>query len=1168
MHVVAKTLLLCLIGMVALRPLNAETVTLAPAAGVTTNVLHLFTGDTSVDVAGPGTVLLNPANSHTGGTTLSGGTLEISGNVASGSYSPVGSGSFTISGGTLRGSGSLARDIAGTGAATIEAPNGWTWTGDNTFSAAATVADGTLEIAAGETAFRSGLTVADGAFVSVTGGALGISMASGVGKGTLAINGGTIVNLCANPTLTSNAFNWLLDSLTVKIGPGGLMFKDGGTTTECPRIDSTLSAVAAEAGETALGVTFDGGKWGYYADHTYEGPTIIKNGASLFIGGAGSIPSGSDVMVDGTSQFRIGSTAKTVSSLTLEEGATLGFASTTRSLTVSGSVTLPASAKIALYNVNNPGTAAKNTEDTYAVLKVPAAYADALRAVRWTCATATSGKSYNFSVATIGSTATLSMTIATAPEAGTDITVAAGETLAVAGAVSVGSGNITVDGTMIVPGTLDGTAAGGTVTVNNGGVLDVTGNIRLSSVSGGRFDLYVNDGGTLRAREIDVNPKFEEMAAHSIHFDGATVQLVADGADNNNYSYFTQCASVYIGAGGVTIDLSQWDAEGKTDWYRFSCQGHMDTDPALNGAPDGGITVRGTRDGKAIFYVGSGLFGATLNGGIRVEEGGKISAGENALADDSVTLLPGSMFKAYNKTTTSAIQALTVGEANGSEPVALQSGTYASGPALKVEELSVLSPVEFSTAGYKSASGVWNNDAAAKPGVYTALVYRAVSPALDTSLFRVPAQYASDYSLSAETVALTEGDYAGYTALVLTVAESAVVHDDLEIKGNDAVTISSDATYGNIYVGDLDVVGAPVLTLNGGNVKASTFHLAYQPADGKDATEKHTVSYVQNGGSMAVNAIWSHYRGSDAQKGRVYAEITVNDGLLAVSGDCQFGLNRTRQGYSTTFAMNGGTATVGGNMLLTAYSGEAHAPQGIVLMNAGMLSVGGTIDISSCTNNAGAAYKLDGGLFLRGGVLSAKNITQGAARAPWQRLVFDGGTYAPNAAAAGQTMSGLTTAHVSTNGAIVSTEKLPVGATYTIAQDLLTDPGLVGAADGGFTKRGAGTLALSGANTFTGPTVVEAGTLAISSASAVSDNVRVANGAALDLGGADIAIANVAASGVVENGSLTVARALVLVAGGSLLAVDGDLTLSPGAELISPPLAPMPMHVFGRQLPP
>ena len=70
----------------------AETVTLAPAAGVTTNALQLFTGDTAVEIAGPGTVTLNPANSHTGGTTLSGGTLELSGNIAAGDHSPVGAG--------------------------------------------------------------------------------------------------------------------------------------------------------------------------------------------------------------------------------------------------------------------------------------------------------------------------------------------------------------------------------------------------------------------------------------------------------------------------------------------------------------------------------------------------------------------------------------------------------------------------------------------------------------------------------------------------------------------------------------------------------------------------------------------------------------------------------------------------------------------------------------------------------------------------------------------------------------------------------------------------------------------------------------------------------------------------------------------------------------------
>ena len=1129
-----------LLAGAAVKAAVAATVTIAPPAGVTTNVMQFFAGDTAVEIVGPGTVALNPANAHTGGTTLSGGTLLLNGTF-DGVTSPVGAGTFTVAGGTLSGSGTFPRDITGTGAATIEAPGGggWAWTGNNVFSAATTVANGTLEIADGETSFGGGLTVADGASVSVTGGTLGLSSASGVGTGAIVINGGTLKNVSTvSGSDNVNYFEWLADSVSVSIGAEGAVFKDGGTTAFYAQIKTPLAS-SVEQGQPAAGVTFDGGNWGLYAAMAYDGPTILKNGAKLFFANAGTLPPSSAVTVGTGSELRNGNTHKDISSLTIEEGGIIGVNNAKR-FTVTGSVVLPKSAKVALYNGNYPYSGDLTKNGTYAVLRVPAAYADALRAVRWTCATATSGKSYTFAVTMSGDTATLSMMIATAPAAGADIAVAAGETLAVAGAVSVGSGNITVNGTMIVPGTLDGTAADGTVTVNDGGVLDVTGNIRPSNAASGRFDLYVNEGGTLRARQINVSSSLEATAASSIHFDGATVYPIA-AASGDDYRYFPNFATGYIGAKGVTFDLSDWDADGRTGWYRFSCMGHLDTDPALNGAPDGGITVCGKPDGTAIFYFGTGLNGATLNGGVTVEAGGKISAGDAALADDSVRLLPGSMFKSYNTSFVVAVQSLTVGAANGTEPVALQTGTFATGPALKVEDLSVLSPVEFLTAGYKTSTSVWRQEnAAAHPGVYTAIVYRTVSPALDTSLFRLPAEYAGDYSLSVETVALTEGDFTGYTALVLTV--TATVRDDLELKNNAIVTLSSDATYGDIYIGDFKEVGSPTLTLENGDITASTLHLAYLPADGKDSSEKHTVSYVQNGGSMTVNAIRTHYRGSDSQAGRVYAEITVNDGTLAVSGDCQFGLNRTRQGYSTTFAMNGGTATVGGNMLLTAYSGEAHAPQGIVLMNAGMLSVDGTIDISSCTNSAGATYKLDGGLFLRGGVLSAKNITQGAARTPWQRFVFDGGVYAPNAAADGQTMSGLTTAHVSTNGAIVSTERLPAGGTYTIAQNLLKDPGLDGAEDGGFTKRGAGTLTLTGENTFTGPTVVEAGTLVVSGGDAISDDVTVADGAALDLGGSSVTLGRIAASGVIVNGSLSVTGS-VAAAEGSLLNVAGDLTL-------------------------
>ena len=57
----------------AVKAAVAATVTLAPPAGVTTNVMQFFAGDTAVEIVGPGTVALNPANAHTGGTTLSGG---------------------------------------------------------------------------------------------------------------------------------------------------------------------------------------------------------------------------------------------------------------------------------------------------------------------------------------------------------------------------------------------------------------------------------------------------------------------------------------------------------------------------------------------------------------------------------------------------------------------------------------------------------------------------------------------------------------------------------------------------------------------------------------------------------------------------------------------------------------------------------------------------------------------------------------------------------------------------------------------------------------------------------------------------------------------------------------------------------------------------------------
>jgi len=150
-------------------------------------------------------------------------------------------------------------------------------------------------------------------------------------------------------------------------------------------------------------------------------------------------------------------------------------------------------------------------------------------------------------------------------------------------------------------------------------------------------------------------------------------------------------------------------------------------------------------------------------------------------------------------------------------------------------------------------------------------------------------------------------------------------------------------------------------------------------------------------------------------------------------------------------------------------------------------------------------------LNLHGGILKAENIildtstttsycffSGGSAYVYW-----NGGTFAPvGTTAANQTLTGLTEVLVSTNGAVVTTAQL-AGESYTIAQPLLHDSALEGT-DGGFVKKGAKPLALTGANTYTGDTVVEAGELTIpvganASALPASSAVVVAEGATLSM---------------------------------------------------------------------
>jgi autotransporter-associated beta strand protein len=142
-----------------------------------------------------------------------------------------------------------------------------------------------------------------------------------------------------------------------------------------------------------------------------------------------------------------------------------------------------------------------------------------------------------------------------------------------------------------------------------------------------------------------------------------------------------------------------------------------------------------------------------------------------------------------------------------------------------------------------------------------------------------------------------------------------------------------------------------------------------------------------------------------------------------------------------------------------------------------------------------------GTLNLNGGLIQAAGITTGNSVAV-STLNFNGGTLQANANNT-SFLSGLFQALVGNGGAVIDSQ----GYSLTIAQPLLNN------GSGGLTKYGTGTLTLTGANTYAGNTLVNAGTVFTGTGSSASGNVTVADnagfGVIVQTAGAQYTAANV-----------------------------------------------------------
>lgn len=129
---------------------------------------------------------------------------------------------------------------------------------------------------------------------------------------------------------------------------------------------------------------------------------------------------------------------------------------------------------------------------------------------------------------------------------------------------------------------------------------------------------------------------------------------------------------------------------------------------------------------------------------------------------------------------------------------------------------------------------------------------------------------------------------------------------------------------------------------------------------------------------------------------------------------------------------------------------------------------------------AGAGTNCTASVNLDGGTMTLARISQGTESGGGvitSTFNFNGGTLKvlPGTVNGAQFMTGLDFAYVKSGGAIINTN----GVTGNSGNAVIAQALLDGSGGGGLTKEGSGTLTLTGANTYTGPTIINGGKLAI-----------------------------------------------------------------------------------------
>ncbi len=1099
-------------------------------AGATDVISATLTGTQGFVKTGTGSLTLSGVNTYTGNTNVSGGTLTVSSDSNMGSTS----GSLILNGASFySGNATFARNIVAIGTDSFTAGGTTTFNGNLSGGA---ILNGPA-INGSVTQFYGNDSGFTGTFTSnyqtnLQTATAGSAAAAWVGNG----NGNTNTFIITDTTTPETVS---FGSLT-------------GTSTSTVRGSSgTNQLVTLRIGDLGTSTTWagdirnggsSGGLFGVLkvgaGTFTLSGTNSPYTGVTNISAGTLSVPQ----LTNGGVSSSMGAATNAAGNLIFSGGTLLytgATVSTDRNFTISPGVNadfnVSSAAAVVTMSGVTPATTGGFIKDGAGILS-------------WSGTQVYSGNTTINAGALLLKNGTISNSAVTSGAAGTfggtgnlatAYTQTAG-TLAPGSVGTIGQLNMSSGATL----------SGGALAIDIGGggtsdLLNVTGNLNLSAVTA--LNVNVLTGATSGSYDI-IN--------YSGSLTGNTANLTLPPSRTFSLGTATanQITLIYNTAGAATLN---WNSSGSGAW---------DVITSSNWSNTGTNSQDNFYQGDNVnFGDGSGLQTAiTLNTSVSP---GSVTVGANT---NNYVISGTSGIAGIGTLTLNGSSTFTLATNNSYGATTINSGTLVVGTGSTVGTLGTGSVVNNSALVFNRSDGVTIANNISGSGLVT-FAGAGTSTLTGTSTYTgntlvaagtlaIPTATAlaaaSNLVFTGGSLNVTSGvtianamAFNSGTASLTTVSGTGLFTGAMSGPGTISIPsfaqVSGDAT---AFTGTLTAVGQfnigyngqTLGTLNGVPTLLSTSASAayinnYSVANGNGFIVASDGNFTANMGSLAGTVTTAYLRGSNSTASNfgttgTFGTITLSIGAL-----------NTSTTYAGIIANNSSTAVGSANVLA------------LTKVGSGVLTLTNTNYYSGPTNLSGGTLAV--AVLANGGTASGIGQSSNAA----SNLNFLGGALA---------YTGGTTSIDRNFTAAAGTQ---ADFNVSSAATTLTISGAASTA-GGLTKDGPGTLILTGGHTYTGPTIVNSGTLLVNSPGSLSNTSAITIGSTGTFGGTGTinvpysqTSGTLAPGGVGTVGTLTLASGAALAGGtlaldittgtSDLLNVQGNLTLTGTTVLNVPALA-------------